>query len=115
MDDNIEAGIMSTTTNSIDLKKISNAFQTQSKDINTQTSRINGMFEMISSNSDSLMADYLDDKIFNSSSGNLSIKSSLSLDKIKNMDFDEIKKLLDTAKSSEEVEEALQKQKQLYA
>ena len=106
---------MTIDTKSLDLSAISSALETRTGSINSSATKIQGMFEIVSSGFDGLDADYLDDKIFNGSKGNLLSKTTLTMDKILEMSEEEISELLKSAENSEEVQEALQKQKQLYS
>ncbi len=102
-------------TNSVDLGAISSSLEARSSDITSQITKAQGMFKVVDSGFDGLDADYLDDGIFNSSKGNILAKSTLTMDKILEMSEEDIEKLLKTAESSDEVQEAIQKQKQLYS
>ena len=102
-------------TNSIDLSAINSAMESRTNSINSSATKIQGMFKIVDSGFEGLDADYLDDKIFNGSNGNLLSKTTLSMDKILEMSEEEIEKLLESAGDSEEVQEAIQKQKQLYS
>ena len=106
---------MGTGTSSIDLGAFNSSLETRSVDINNQITKAQGMFKIVDSGFEGLDADYLDDGIFNSSKGNLLAKTSLTMDKILEMSEDEIEELLKSAENSDEVQEAIQKQKQLYS
>ncbi|MBE7708675.1 MAG: hypothetical protein E7Z88_08235 [Cyanobacteria bacterium SIG27] len=106
---------MGIRTNSVDLGAISSSLEARSSDITSQITKAQGMFKVVDSGFDGLDADYLDDGIFNSSKGNILAKSTLTMDKILEMSEEDIEKLLKTAESSDEVQEAIQKQKQLYS
>lgn len=106
---------MGISTNSIDLSAINSSLESRTNDINAQVNKAQGIFKLVDSSFDGLDADYLDDGVFNSSKGNILAKTTLTMDKILEMSEDEIEELLKSANNSDEVQEAIQKQKQLYS
>ena len=104
---------MGTGTSSIDLGAFNSSLETRSIDINNQITKAQGMFKIVDSGFEGLDADYLDDGIFNSSKGNLLAKTSLTMDKILEMSEEEIEDLLKNTENSDDIQEEIQKQKQL--
>ena len=106
---------MGIETTPIDLGAFNTSLEARMDDINSQVAKAQGMFKIVDSGFEGLDSDYLDDGIFNSSKGNILSKSSLTMDKVLEMSGEEIEELLKSGENSDEIQESIQKAKQLYS